>query len=106
MICTTEENRNKYTQQQYAHTNIAGELYHMVGHPLIKYYKSIIRTNEIKNCSVTTEDIDIYEKIFGNDTYTLKGTAVHTKPKAVVNYYIEIPQELKYKHQNIELFAN
>ena len=62
----------------------------MVGHPSIKYYKNIIKTNTI-NCPVTMEDIDICEKIFGPNICTLKGKTVHTKPKVVVNYYIDIP---------------
>ena len=34
------------------------------------------------------EDMDICESIFGPDIYTLKGSTVHTKPKAVAKYYI------------------
>ena len=52
------------------------------------------------------ESIDLCEKIFGPDIYTLKGNTVHTKQKGVANYYIEIPQELKVTHQYIELCEN
>ena len=30
---------------------------------------------------------------------------MRTKPKSVVNYYVDILQELKDTHQNIELFV-
>ena len=56
--------------------------------------------NAIKNCPVTMEDIDICQNIFGTDIYKLKGKRVHNKTKAVVSYYIEIPQELKYTKKN------
>ena len=46
------------------------------------------------------EDIDIREKIFSPDIYTLKVRTVNTKPKAVVNDSIEIPQELNNTHKN------
>ena len=71
----------------------------MVGHPPIQDYKNIIKMNAMKNCTDTIEYIDIHEKIFGPNIYTLKGKTVQTKPKPVVNYYIDIPQELKYTHK-------
>ena len=52
------------------------------------------------------EDIYICEKIFGTNIYTLKVNTVRTKIKAVVNDYIEITQELKDTHQNIEPCAD
>ena len=36
----------------------------------------------------------------------MKVNTVRTKPKSVVNYYVDILQELKDTHQNIELCAN
>ena len=48
--------------------------------------------NAIKSFPASMEDIDICEKIFGTNTYKLKVKTVRTKPKAVVNYYINIPQ--------------
>ena len=48
--------------------------------------------NEIQKCPITIEDIDICEKIFGPDIYTLKVKTVHTKPKVVVNDYIDTSQ--------------
>ena len=36
----------------------------------------------------------------------MKGKTVRTKPKATVNYYVDILQELKDTHQKIKLFAD
>ena len=52
------------------------------------------------------EDINMYEKIFGSDIYTLNGNTVCNKPKAMVNSYFNIPQELKNALQNIEICAD
>ena len=92
MISTLEENRKHYTQQQYERANTARELYQKVGHNLIKYYKKIIKMNAMNSFPVTIEDINIYDKIFGPDIYTLKGKKLRTKQKAVMNDYIEITQ--------------
>ena len=52
------------------------------------------------------EDIDMCEKILDPNIYTLTGKPVRNKPKAVMNYYLYMPQELNDKHQNIEIFAD
>ena len=85
MLSTVEENLKHYTQQQYKSAKIARELYQKVGHTSIKDNKKIIKMNEMKNCTVTMEDIDVCENIFGTDIYTLKGKIVCTKVKSVVN---------------------
>jgi predicted HAD superfamily hydrolase len=41
--------------------------------PLINDMKAIIQMNTIKNNPVTTEDINITEKMFGPDISSLKG---------------------------------
>ena len=71
---------------------MARELYQTVRHPSIKEYKNIIIVNAINNCTITIADIDICEKILGPDIYKSKLIKVRTKPKMVVNDYIEILQ--------------
>ena len=45
---------------------------HMVGAPTLLNSKMMTRHKIIQNCPVTVEDIEIAEKIFGPDIYTLK----------------------------------
>jgi hypothetical protein len=47
-----------------------------------------------KNNPVTTEDVDIAEKIFGPDLATLKGKTTRRAPVPVIENRIEIPREL------------
>jgi hypothetical protein len=70
LISTLKENKKGYTQRQFEDAKRARKLYHAVGCPTIENFKLIIRQNIIKNCPVTTKDIDITEKIFGPDTST------------------------------------
>ena len=45
----------------------------------------------------------IAERTFGPDVATLKGKSTRSKPKPVKTDIIEIPKELKMKHENLEL---
>ena len=70
---TVDENKKFYTKRQFERAKRARELLYSLGYPSINDMKAIIRMNAIKNNPVTTEDVDIAEKIFGPDVATLKG---------------------------------
>ena len=41
--------------------------------PTVKNFKHIIKSNQIQNCPITMEDIEIAEQIHGKDMSHLKG---------------------------------
>ena len=63
----------------------------------------MLRSNNIKDCPVISEDVRIAEDIFGPDVATLKGKSKRRKPEPVVEDIIEIPIELKLKNQNMTM---
>jgi hypothetical protein len=73
LIDTVAENRNNYTVCQYERAKVARNLYHKVGAPSVDNFKRLLRLNQIKNCPVLPEDVDIASKIFGPDMSTIKG---------------------------------
>jgi hypothetical protein len=58
LINTVKENRVGYTQRQFEQAKRVQELYHIVGTPTIETFKMLIKMNSIRNCPVTTEDVD------------------------------------------------
>jgi len=72
-VTTQRENRVGFTNRQYQRAKRAQALYHIMGAPTLQNYKALLRMNIIKNCPVTTKDVDNAEKIFGPDISTLKG---------------------------------
>jgi hypothetical protein len=56
--------------------------------------KAIIWMNAIKSNPVTTEDVDIAEKIFGPDVATLKGKMTHCAPVPIIEDQIQITREM------------
>ncbi|KAG7373397.1 hypothetical protein IV203_034121 [Nitzschia inconspicua] len=57
----------------------------------------------IANNPVTTKDIELAERIFGQDISALKGKTTRPKPVHVVEDYIAIPPELIESQQQITL---
>jgi hypothetical protein len=78
-------------------------LYHAVGTPSVQDFKALLRMNMIHNNPVTTSDIELAEKIFGQDIGSLKGKSVRHKPIAVVEDYVEIPKELVAAQHAVKL---
>jgi hypothetical protein len=68
--------------------------------------KAIIQMNAIKNNPVTTEDVDIAEKIFGPDAATLKGKTTRRAPIPIIEDRIEIPRELITAQYSVTLCIN
>ena len=106
MLNTVEENKSVHSKKQIARAEAARHLCQVIGYPSIADFKNVIQMNQIKNCPVTIEDINICEKIFGPDIYALKGKSVRKKPKVVVNDYVEIPPELIKAQQKVTMFAD
>ena len=46
------------------------------------------------------------EDIYGPNIYVLKGKSVRTKPKVVLNDYIEVPPKIKIRNKDVELCAD
>jgi hypothetical protein len=103
LINTVKENRVGYTQGQFEQAKRARELYHIVGTPTIELFKTLIKMSAIKNCPVTTEDINNAEKIFGADMSSLRGKSTRRKSTLVQEDVIEIPEELILQNRKIDL---
>jgi hypothetical protein len=103
LINVVKENRVGYTQRQFEQAKRAQELYHIVGTPTIESFKALIKMNAIKNCPVTTEDVNNTEKIFGTGMLSLRGKSTRRKSTPVREDAIEIPEELVLQNCEIDL---
>jgi hypothetical protein len=103
LISTVKENCAGYTQRQFERAKRGWELYHYVGTPTIENFEALLKMNTIKNCPVTTEDVNIAEKIFGKDMSSLKGKSTRRRPPVVREDIIEIPSKMIAQHKEIDL---
>ena len=101
-VATVKDNIEGYSKNEVDGARRARKLYHAIGCPTIENLKHIIRMNLIRNCPVTTEDINNAERIWGADIGALKGKTTRAATAKVFEDIVEIPPELKRK-KNIVL---
>jgi hypothetical protein len=63
----------------------------------------LIKMNAIRNCPVTTEDVNIAKKIFGADMLSLKGKSTRQKSTPVREDTVKIQEEPIANNRKIEL---
>ena len=100
---TVAENESHFTKRQIERAQAARKLYHAIGAPSAKDFRVLVRSNMIKNCPVTIEDIRIAEQVYGKDISVLKGKSVRTKPNPVVADVVKIPKAMKKELKHVEL---
>jgi hypothetical protein len=106
LLSSVEENKGFYTSNQFERAKKARDLYHAIGSPSVPDFKDVLRMNMISKNPVTTEDIELTERIFGPDTGALKGKMIQQKPIPVVDDRIEIPKDLIASWYAIKLFVD
>ena len=63
----------------------------------------MIRSNQIKDCPVTVEDVDVALKIWGKNIAALKGKTTRSKPNTVARDSVKIPMDLLKLHKEVFL---
>ena len=103
MVSTVAENCGNYTTQQFEKAKEARKLYHNIGSTTVENFKYMLKSNGIRNCPVTIEDVKIAEDIWGNNISYLKGKTTRNRPPVVKSDLIEISKELKAKGYSVTL---
>jgi hypothetical protein len=73
LVNTVKQNKEGFTEREYNRAKSARRALRLVGYPSPRAFKNMVRSDMIKNCSVTSTDIDNAHKLFGDDVVTLRG---------------------------------
>jgi hypothetical protein len=92
-----------FTKRQIKGAELARTLYKTLIYPSMKYFKWVIRSNKIKDCPVTVQDIDVALKIWGKNIAALKGKTTRRKTIPVARDYVKVPLELTKLHKEVFL---
>jgi hypothetical protein len=66
-VNTVSENKAGFTKRQIKEVEVAQSLYSKLNYPSWKDFKWIIRSNQIKDCPVTVDQVDTALKILGQE---------------------------------------
>jgi hypothetical protein len=105
-VNTLSENKEGFTKRQIKGADIARTLYKTLSYPSMKDFKWVIRSNQIKDCPVTVQDIDVALKIWGNNIAALKGRTTRSKMIPVARDYVKVPLELIKLHKEVFLMTD
>jgi hypothetical protein len=72
----------------------------------MKDFKWVIRSNQIKDCPVTLQDIDVSLKIWGKNIAALKGKTTRRKTIPVAKDYVKVPLELMKLHKEVFMMTD
>ena len=73
-----------FTRRQIERAQAARKLYHDLNAENVENVKFFIRSNQAKNVEVTTEDMNLAERVFGLDVPNTKGKWVKENQKSLV----------------------
>ena len=103
LLQTVKENMKFLSERQQLKVKKARELLHAMGTPTVDDLKAMIRMNLIRNNQVTTDDVNLAEKVYGPDIGSIKGKTTRSKPTPVETNIIEIPDELLEVQKDITM---
>jgi hypothetical protein len=66
-VNTVSGNKEGFTQRQIKSAELARTLYATLSYPSWKDFKWVIRSNQIKDCPVTVQDVDVAHTIWGEN---------------------------------------
>jgi hypothetical protein len=66
----------------------------------------VIRSNQIKDCPVMIQDVNVALKIWGKNIAAIKGKTTWNKPNPVAKDFVKVPVELLKLHKEVFLTAN
>src|ERR1700733_10273885 len=82
LVETVQENLMRFTVRQVALAEEAKRLYHKLGRPALKDYIQLVRTNGIKNCPITVDDINRAVTLWGTDLGSVLGRTIRKTPRS------------------------
>jgi hypothetical protein len=100
---TVSGNKKGFTQRQIKGAEAARALYATLSYPSWKDYKWVIRSNQIKDCPVTVQDVNVAHTIWGKNIAALKGKTTRSKPAPVARDFVKVPVELLNLHREVFL---
>jgi hypothetical protein len=100
-VNTVSEKEEGFTKRQIKGAELAQTLYKTLSYPTMKDFKWVIQSNQIKDCPVTVQDIDVARKIWGKNIAALKGNTTRSKLIPVARECVKVTMDLMKLHNEV-----
>ena len=101
LINTVSKNKQVFHRRQIKGSDQVKTLYYKVGYPPVKYFRWIVQSQQIIDCPVTVQYVDIAQKIWGKNIAALKDNDTRKKPIHMAGDIVKTPKELVKLHKGI-----
>ena len=99
LINTVSKNKQVFHRRQIKGSDQVKTLYYKVGYPPVKYFRWIVQSQQIIDCPVTVQYVDIAQKIWGKNIAALKDNDTRKKPIHMAGDIVKTPKELVKLHK-------
>jgi hypothetical protein len=106
LLSTVAANKEFYTSNEIKGANSARALQQTIGWPSTSTFKTIIKHNLIRNSSVTIDDINRAELIYGTATPLLQGKMTRIHPPQAKITKIPLPLPISENHKHLQLYID
>ena len=102
-VVTVADKMKSFSKRQIVSAEKARTLLAGLAFPSDTDYKWILRSNQVQECPVTTDDAVVATKIWGPDVPSLKGKTTRRTPPTVPTDIVAVPMEIRELHRNVTL---
>jgi hypothetical protein len=93
-VNTVSDNKEGFTKRKIKGAKLTRTLYKILSYPSMRDFKWVIPSNQIKDCPVMIQHIDVALNIWGKNIAALKGKTTRSKTNLVARDYVKVPKEL------------
>jgi hypothetical protein len=105
-VSTVSKNKEGFTKRKIKGAETARSLYTTLSYPSIKDFNWVIRSNQIKDCPVTVQDVNVAITIWGKNIAAFKGKNTRSKTNPVARDYVKVTMELLKLRKEVFLTTN
>ncbi len=103
---TVKDNMSGFTKRQLKGARSARFLYKKLACPSVGDFRWVVQANQIEDCPVKVQDIDVAAQVWGKDLDALKGKTTRSRPIHVAADFIKVPKELLKLHKEVYITAD
>jgi len=105
-VATVASNETNYTERQRQGAARAKDLYERLAYPSIKDFKWAVMSNQIMDCPITVDDVNVAHALWGKNIAALKGKTTRKKTIPVATSTMPVPPGLLNLHKDVTLTAD